>query len=170
MTTKTLEDQIKSIQATAAQAIKEITEAYEREKPVSESPLGLNEGDEYWFPDSCGEVSANYFYDDQNDTERYEMGNMFLTQQEAEHHVDVTKARVRIERKMKELNGDWAADWGDDQQEKYWIIYNHGKLKYQVDWWCTKQPDLLVGTEKSCQWIIDNMQGDLDFVFGVKRV
>ena len=62
----------------------------------------------------------------------YERFDIFQTQKEAETERDYTLASRRVRAWAKAVNGDWKADWENNDQRKWGIII--GSKSFKIDW------------------------------------
>lgn len=112
-----------------------------------EYPFEYNEG--YWFVDSKGEISRSCWYQDDFDTTRYEIGNAFLTEEEAKKERDKHALLTRFRQFRDKCNGEWEPDWKSVSNggECYSIdlTYHDGKAKLGTDWHRYFHPFCLFG-------------------------
>lgn len=101
---------------------------------------------------------------------RIGMGNLYRTQAEAEHAVQVQCAKVRVLNALREHEGDWEANWSDCNQHKYCPTYSHGTTKFSlvICWSMQNASPEFYSTQEALQWVLDNMEDDLKLVYGVK--
>ncbi len=78
-------------------------------------------GDKYWFINASGSVCKDSFYGTEIDRERLSIGNMYQTEQAAENALRALKLIKTINDRRKELNGDWVADWENEDQTRWHI-------------------------------------------------
>ena len=61
-------------------------------------------------------------------TNEYDAYNSFETEEEADREATYTLASRRVRAFAKAVNGEWKADWGNEEQSKWGIHYDYGKL------------------------------------------
>jgi hypothetical protein len=96
------------------------------------------------------------------------MGVLYRTQAEAFAARDKQKATVRVQDKLKELHGDWVADWSNLGQKKHYIFYDHITQCLAVNFDARHQRPTLYSTEEACLWVIENMEADVKLMLGVE--
>ena len=83
------------------------------------------EGDKYWTITDSGNCDYWLWGNHPADNWRVVSGNCFRTKQEAEQARDQILLKGKILKMLKELNGDWKADWGDESQTKWSICWDY---------------------------------------------
>jgi len=98
------------------------------------------------------------------------IGNVYRTQEVAELARDKRLAYVRVTNKLRELEGDWVADFENTREEKWCAEYDHEIKKFSIDYNYALQTAIadLYSTEDAWEWVIDNMVDDLKLIYGVK--
>ena len=96
------------------------------------------------------------------------MGALYRTEEEAEAARDKQLATVRVQNKLKELQGDEELDWSDLGQEKHYIFYDHITQCLAVNFDARHQRPTLYSTEEACLWVIENMEADVKLMLGVE--
>ena len=89
---------------------------------VEEADWKPKKGDEYWTVYEEGSISKSTWNDDCVDKGRYRMGNCHRTEDDAKHAKEVQIARTKIEQ-----SSDFKPDWNDDNQEKWYVAYDHSE-------------------------------------------
>ena len=79
-------------------------------------------GDTYRYINSDGIILLSRWSNDDLDNARYEIGNCYRTDKEAEH-----AQRVQIARTIIKQSSDFKPDWDDDNQEKWYVAYDHSE-------------------------------------------
>lgn len=125
---------------------------------------------EYWCMGSDGKEYITLWGNDELDISRLAYGNVYETREAAGKARDKQLATVRVLNKLRELEGDWVADWDDSNQVKNSIWFYHPLKKFHTTRWQTSQfsPKEWFSTEEACQWVIDNMDADLRLMFEVE--
>ena len=67
----------------------------------------FEETEKYWKVGEWGEIVAYDWFDNENHTKRYDQGNVFKTQQEAENERDRRALLTRFKQFRDKCNGDW---------------------------------------------------------------
>ena len=126
-------------------------------------------GEEYWTANrNC--IKWYNWTGDHNDKIELLMGNVFRTEQEAEHHRD----KINFLAQMKidfEDNSD-EIDWSNDEQNKYSAFLDHFKNKIEVTWRGQNQfQGTLYTTDKKwlAQYIKDHEQQIKKYCFGIEE-
>lgn len=94
-----------------------LTDWFEEIKEMNWKP---KTGDEYWTIYNDGSIDGNTWHDDCIDKERYEVGNCYRTEEDAEHAKKVQIARTKIKR-----SSNFVPDWDNKCQEKFFVYLNH---------------------------------------------
>ena len=92
----------------------------EKQKTVIDYPF--EESEEYWGLDIDGELIFDRWTGCKYDEDCFEVGNMFKTAQEAKKERDKRILLTRFRQFRDKCNGDWKPNWGDMQEEKYYIV------------------------------------------------
>ena len=82
----------------------------------------------YWFVD--GGVADDYEQRVNTDDGRYELGNYFKTEEEAQKASDWLKAFAILRDDTK----GFKPDWENDEQTKWCVLYDHGRGRLREDW------------------------------------
>lgn len=85
----------------------------------------------YFYVNECGGIMNSKWYDDVIDTDRYEIGNCFKTEEEADFALEKLKVEAEL-RRFAEENNEYEIDWKDDDQEKWFIFYNCNTKKIDI--------------------------------------
>lgn len=118
-----------------AKSILEEIEKLKKEEKV-ESKVWKPEFDEdYYIVEPYGEVVENTWFDDNYDEGKYNIGNCFKTEKEAEKAVEKAKIYTQLKRLAEEINTE-PIDWKNDNQWKYHIVYNHA-TNYLLNFYVT---------------------------------
>lgn len=109
----------------------------------------------------------------------YAVGNCYRTKEDAQRAADVTKATVRVNRRIEELNGGWVADWKNDNQKKWFLEYDYGTefltslnrvFGMRARGTCQFPNKLMwIASKTIAETIIGEMHDDLCTIFGVER-
>jgi hypothetical protein len=113
----------------------------ELEKIIDENLTSVVErrveaGEKYYFIYNDGSTDCDWEELKEVDTCRYEIGNYFKTEEEAEKAVEKIKTYTQLKDLALRLNKGREIDWGNNDQAKYYIYYDYGmmKLDYNNDW------------------------------------
>ena len=124
-------------------------------------------GEAYYCNMSDGEWAVDTWRNSDVDNRRYAMGNCYRTKEEATADRDKQLALVRVQDKLEELTGE-PLDWGDENQNKAAIGYNHHKGIFIFNIWTYVEVlGGLYGSEQACEWVINNMKSDLRLIAGI---
>ena len=114
--------------------IKEL-EKYEIRKP--KTVWGLQEGDDYWdiyFDGEYYTVGSETFRNGSYDRECRLLCKAHLTPKRAELHARVLNTELDI-KEWKRENDNVEFDWEDENQRKYYLMYNDERDDIAADWW-----------------------------------
>lgn len=133
---------------------------------AKEKVIGRVKEDEWYFyiDDTEGiiEDTDNYVTKDNN---RWYLGNYFHTEKEAEKYRDYLKAVATVKMAILKANGDWVADWNDEDQEKYGILYYGKKF---MSWTSGGYKELQVipycASEEVAKQIIKDFEKELEII------
>lgn len=103
------------------------------------------------------------------DIHRYEAGNYFATEKEAIRAKERQLARVRFERRVKELNDGWEPVW-DMKTENWLLVYRHDEKKLHLVKWSTNQyppNEWYVKSEELAKQLRDECGDDYKLMIGV---
>lgn len=134
------------------------------------SKVYLPEVDEQYYTISTLEVCLTQRWSNSElDEHRLASGNCFRTAQEAENYKALTYATTRVINRLRELEGDWVADWDDHRQGKYKAQYNYDTDRLETSYsFHIKSPPL--GRHSSIEaWesVIEEMPEDVKLMLGV---
>jgi len=125
-------------------------------------------GDVYWLIDTSSGTSFDNDSKDLIDSYRFSVGNYYYSEQEAQQALDKQLATMRIFDKLRELEGYWEADWGDEGQRKYTYFINFGGI--DTTFWGKDRPSndpRWYSTLEARDWVFENMMDDLKLAWGV---
>lgn len=99
----------------------------------------------------------------------YDRGLTFRTEQEARAYDNYRLAYMRVTRKLRELEGDWFADWSDISQMKS-FFYDHPseRLSHNCFGSVKSLPTERYSTKQAIEWVIKHMADDCKCILGVK--
>lgn len=159
--------------------IKNLTEAEEKEfyrlvekmngkEPDKKQDVKVNKPQisERYFYISDGVIAESVWTNDHLDEARWELGNVFFTEEEAEFAREKRKVEVELERYAKEHNGPIRSD-------SFYLLYNNGsdeKLDYDL-WSACKPQGAVPFTSKQLVFdVIEAVGKDriLKYIFGVE--
>ena len=101
----------------------------EKQKIEFEYPLKTNEN--YWFLNQVGNVFPSWWSEDDFDTCRYKIGNVFLTEDEAIKERDRRILLTRFRHFRDKCNGDWKPE---SDEVKYYIFLECINFKFDVSY------------------------------------
>lgn len=116
-----LENEIKGLENRKIELLKELE--VEKQKIAIEYPF--EDDEEYWFINQVGCVFSSCWSEDDFDTRRCKIGNVFLTEDEAIKERDRRILLTRFRQFRDKCNGDWKPDFKDVLQDKYSIQFNY---------------------------------------------
>ena len=79
----------------------------------------------YWYVDSTGEVTWEYWQSNKCDIYRYSVSNCFRYQCEASEYKELLEAKQALKDLALELNGGIEIYWDFFYQPKYYILYDY---------------------------------------------
>jgi len=127
-------------------------------------------GEYYWFINTRGCAHKAKEDRDFEDIYRFSIGNYYHVEQEAKAALDKQLATMRIFDKLRELEGDWEADWGDLEQNKYTYFVRSDNIN--TVFWCQNRSsnDLRwYSSKETIDWVFDNMMEDLKLAWNVSE-
>ena len=132
MNKKALENKIEALEKQLEKLKKEVNspEFEGIKKGVRQKP---EDGEEYLFIDSFGEIYHNDWCGDYQDLFRYNTGNCFKTEQEALDYKENLLTKQALKDLALELNNGVEIDWHDFYQEKY-RIFSVGNAYLESDY------------------------------------
>ena len=86
-------------------------------------------GGQYWCVQSDGGVVHDHEIEADVDDERYEIGNYFKTEEEAQRTAEWLKAFAILRDDTK----GFKPDWGDSEQDKWSVFYDHRARRLRLD-------------------------------------
>ncbi len=146
---------------------KEAALKYEREwghSPHEEYEFKM--GQTFYYIDISGGIPEDTWEGTLTDLDMYMMGNAYQTKEEAQVARDRQLARVRVERRIKELNGDWTPQLDNSDHLKFAIQYNNGLLLVHSFWMNSYTDISWLGTENTMAAVIHEMPEDIMLAMG----
>ena len=92
------------------------------------------DGEEYFFVDSFGEIYHNYWCDDYRDLFRFNTGNCFKTEQEAEEYKENLLTKQALKDLALELNSGVEIDWKSGKQDKHYLYLDYQTNALNTYW------------------------------------
>ena len=80
--------------------------------------------DEYWLLFDDGDIDNSFWGDSLEDEKRFNVGNVFPTEEAAELEAKRRNLLTRFRAFRDECNGDWEADWTNGFEDKFFISFN----------------------------------------------
>lgn len=103
-------------------------------QPKPKTVWDLEVGDRYHFISPNGYITGNKWADEPYDNYRRDMGNCFLTQEEAEFELE----RRKVEAELLRCGGTRdMMSIGDNDIRKYYILYSHLQDKVGIGFLCS---------------------------------
>lgn len=139
-------------------------------KPVKSKVFAPEYGQDYWYIGSDGSYYATRWDNDKVDNLRLACGNVYETRESAEKARGKQLATVRVLNKLRDLEGDWVADWNDSTQRKHTTCFSRKEKVFNIAFFRGDQyaPKEWYSTEAAWEWVIDNMDADLRLMFEVE--
>lgn len=139
MNKKALENKIEALEKQLEKLKKEVNspEFEGIKKGVRQKP---EDGEEYLFIDSFGEIYHNDWCGDYQDLFRYNTGNCFKTEQEALDYKENLLTKQALKDLALELNNGVEIDWDNENQYKYQIYFDYCTSRLS-QCWVTQSPD-----------------------------
>jgi hypothetical protein len=106
-------------------------------------------GDNYWRLSGSGVCNMEKHGGEDYDLGCIARGNCYRTRQDAIKADDLQRKIVKLNDMIDDFNGDWVADWTDETQKKYELVYNHNRKEIDTAIAHTQQGYLLVKYVKS---------------------
>lgn len=134
---------------------------------VKETGWKPKTGDKYWYIADCGIVVCNAWRNGIIDNARYELGNCYRTEEEAEHAKKVQIARTKIKR-----SSNFVPDWDNKCQEKFFVYLNHFAKYLDVGntvSYNTIGQIVFYQTRKDAERAIEEFRQDYFLHFGVEQ-
>lgn len=92
-----------------------------KEKYTWEMKIPYKYGDDYWVILDNGDIDSECWDEYETDGERFNVGNVFSTKEEAELEAKRRNLLTRFRAFRNECNGDWKPDWNNHLEDKYYI-------------------------------------------------
>ena len=99
-------------------------------------------GDAYWVILDNGDIDSECWDEYETDGERFNVGNVFPTKEEAELEAKRRKLLTRFKSFRDECNGDWKINWNDVDQVKHIIKCENERDLYVVSYWTVNEFNL----------------------------
>lgn len=128
----------------------------------------------YWYVNDSGYMGKDFWFCNDFDNYRLDMGNVFRTKEEAKARVVQLRAEARVRREIREKGYALKnVDWGDETQKKYYIYYSYHIAKIDFDWSVStvSQSNPLFSYLKdgeSCEALIKSHGEDIKLAMGIK--
>ncbi len=90
------------------------------EKPKPKTVWDLKDGDRYCYITADGELRFVSWQNDESDKNKLYIGNIFLTEEDAEFEVEHLKVAAELKKYAKEFSDE---EWSNDFYVKYYIAY-----------------------------------------------
>lgn len=138
--------------------------------PVIKKRERVAKGETYWIIDPVGDIESRTEGTTRFDIYRFNSGNYYYSESEAQLVLDKELAQQRIFDALREHEGDWELKFKRRTNNSRIYLNTSTKLFH-----CTSNdefqeiPDARwYSSEESCKWVIDNMENDLKICFGVR--
>ena len=117
-----LEKQITELDERKVELQKEL-ELEKQKTGIEYPPFNLRE--DYWIINDRGEIRCSWWYNDSIDKRRCEIGNIFLTEENAEKELKKLFLLTRFRMFRDRCNRGWEPDFKDVSQDKHSIQFNY---------------------------------------------
>lgn len=148
----------------------EFSDLFEQVPEKSVSIYDLNYSDKYYYIEH-DYVREGTWTDHHADRELLSLGNVFLTEEEAEKELKKRIAITTIKRFIYNNGMEFEPDWSDSYQRKYFIIYNpftkEFKYGFGIDWVNLYILPYL-RSEEDCLKVIENFEEELKTILDIK--
>ncbi len=147
-------------------AIEDINNFDEWFEEIKETAWKPKTGDTYRYINSDGIILLSRWSNDDLDNARYKIGNCYRTDKEAEH-----AQRVQIARTIIKRSSDFKPDWDDDNQEKWYVTYDHFEkcLCVEMLYFVDKGAIATYRTEEDAEQSIEDLEPEYLLHFGVEK-
>lgn len=139
------------------------------EKPKPKSVWDLKNGDVYYFLTSYGYVKETVWVNTDADNEKLSIGNVFLTEEDAEFEVKRLKAVAELKKYAKEFSYE---EWRSANTKKYYLCYNwtNDEVNTDYNYLASYGNQLLFESGEKAQEAIDEVGEERikKYYFGVK--
>ena len=140
------------------------------EKPKPKTVLDLKDGDRYCYITADGELRFVSWQNDESDKNKLYIGNIFLTEEDAEFAVEHLKVIAELKKYAKEFSDE---EWAQNNcVKKYYIFYNwsNGKVSAGYNYFSTYGNQLLFESGEKAQEAINAVGEERikKYYFGVK--
>ena len=86
-------------------------------------------------------------------------GNEFPAKEQAEAEAKAMRARNRLAAYVREFASDWEADWSDDDQRKWCLIFDHSVSKWQCMYFSsTQSPERVYMPEHVAHELVEKLK------------
>lgn len=129
-------------------------------------------GDYYWIIVMDNAEIDEYPWDnDDIDNNNWDSGNGFFAKEEAEKELAKRQAIQRVKDYIIENGLEFTPDWGDFEEQKYSIWYDHAikELNYDLSWFCQHERSFYFKSKKDALQVIKACSSDLKIIYGVKE-
>lgn len=115
-----LQEELDKLKQQIEECDKEETDRVQRGKP-------------YFYLSSHGYITETLDKYQATDDIRYELGNYFKTKDEAIEYRTYLETKMKLKMLAKRLNKGKLMDWQDDNQQKYYLFFNHEREEISME-------------------------------------
>ena len=90
--------------------------------------------EKYFFVDSCGNIDYKFWEETETDLFRFNTGNCFKTEQEAEEYKENLLIKQQLKDLALELNEGVEIDWKSGEQDKNYLYLDHQTNVLSMYW------------------------------------
>ena len=128
----------------------------------------LKDGDRYCYITADGELRFVSWQNDESDKNKLYIGNIFLTEEDAEFEVERLKVIAELKKYAKDFSDE---EWKDNKTQKYYIVYRYsGDYIRSILTYTSKDNVLYFESPEKAQEAIDAVGEERikKYYFGVK--
>lgn len=136
-----------------AEELKQQIENIDKEELLLPKPEGI-----IYCIYTAGKVYGDYAVHYEAEITHY---NYFDTEEEAEEEAAFTRARRKLQKLAKVLNGKWKPDWADRRQHKHSIYYSMDTKRYDADYnWHNQYMDVYFSSNENALRALEELTED----------
>lgn len=140
------------------------------ERKKQKTIYNLECGDFYYYITSDGIVTKTTWRNSGHDFKCLSIGNIYLTQEDAEKALDKLKATAKVKKRIAELNDGWMPDWNNND-DKWYIYYQYEDSKLDFDWYISPKvidSSLYLKFGRLAERLIEEMPNELKTMLEVE--
>ncbi|MGL5972442.1 MAG: hypothetical protein ACRCZK_01805 [Oscillospiraceae bacterium] len=114
---------------------------------VKKSVWELESGDYYYYLSNIGIIHFKVWTSSPTDLRKREIGNCFLTEEEALKEIERQEAEVKLLKIIADYNNGWLPNWEDKEEIKFYLYFDSNDVR--IDY-------IRLPREYSNEWYIKN--------------